>query len=108
MIIGGTAGSPGLVTIDASDASGNPLGQSSGLGLAGSLEPNEPFGAAALSSSNSLASGGSSESGSTLGVETLGGRNLGSSVVAVPEPTTLLPALLGLAALGCLSRRTQK
>ena len=45
LVIGGTAGQPALVTIDASDASGNPLGQSSGLALAGSLTssgPSEP------------------------------------------------------------------
>jgi hypothetical protein len=44
LIIGGTAGSPGLVTIDASDANGNPLGQSNGFALAGSLAPSGRFG----------------------------------------------------------------
>ena len=37
LVIGGTAGTPGLVTIAASDASGNSLASSGGLALAGSL-----------------------------------------------------------------------
>jgi PEP-CTERM motif len=36
---------------------------------------------------------------------TLGADNLGGSATAVPEPATLLLALLGLVALGCLRRR---
>ena len=43
LVIGGTGGSHGLVMIDASDASGNPLGQSSGLALADSLMSSGPF-----------------------------------------------------------------
>jgi hypothetical protein len=54
-----------------------------------------------------LASGKSSASDSTLGGCTRSGRDFGGSAAAVPEPTTLLLALLGLAAFGCLSRRKQ-
>ena len=105
LVIGGTAGGHGLVTIDASDASGNPLATSSGFALASSLEPGEPFASGSLSSSNWLASSGSSTSGLTLGADTVGGSNLGGSAAAVPEPDTLLLGLLGLALLGCLPRR---
>ncbi|HEV3003428.1 MAG TPA: PEP-CTERM sorting domain-containing protein [Pirellulales bacterium] len=107
LIIGGASGSPAQVTIAASDASGNPLGQSSGLALAGSLTPSDPFTSGSPNSPNLLASGGSSASGSTTGGGNLSGDNLGNSA-AVPEPTTLVPALLGLAALGCIGRRKRK
>ena len=108
LVIGGTAGGHGLVTIDASDASGNPLATSRGFALASSLEPSEPFASGSLSSSNWLASSGSSTSALTLGVDTVGGSNLGGSAAAVPEPTTLMLALVGLAAFGCLRRRKRK
>jgi hypothetical protein len=108
LMIGGAASSPGLVTIAASDASGNPLAASSGFALASSLEPSEPFASGSFSSSNLLASSGSSTSGLTLGADTRGGNNLGGSAAAVPEPTTLRLALLGLVALGCLPRYKRK
>ena len=91
LVIGGTAGSHGLVTVDPSDASGNPLDQSSGFDLAGSLTPSGPFDSSTLSSSNSPAS-----SGSSVSVSTLGGSNLGGNTAAVPEPSTLLLALLAV------------
>jgi fibronectin-binding autotransporter adhesin len=103
LVIGGTAGSHGLVTIDASDASGNPLGTSRGFAMASSLEPSEPFASGRLVSSNFLASSGSSTSGLTLEADTLGGRT-----AAVPEPTTMLLALFSLASLGGLFRRKRK
>jgi fibronectin-binding autotransporter adhesin len=103
LVIGSTTGSPALVTIDASDASGNPLGQASGFALAGSLTPNAPFGSAGINSANLNAGGGSLANGSTLGGGTPGS-TLNSSAAAVPEPATLLLALLGLAAIGCLPR----
>jgi hypothetical protein len=95
------------VTIDASDSLGNPLGQSSGLALAGSLTPSDSFGAGALTSSNMLASDGSTASDLTLG-SILGSHTLGGSAAAVPEPTTLLLALLGLVSLGCVPRRIRR
>ena len=42
LIIGGSAGSPATVTIDASDASGNPLGEENGLVLLGSIASSDP------------------------------------------------------------------
>jgi fibronectin-binding autotransporter adhesin len=103
LIIGGTSGSHAVVTIDASDAAGNPVGQSSGLTLAGSLVPSGPFGDNVLSSSNLTASGVLSAISSTLS-----GSDLGGSAAVVPEPTTLILALLGLASVGCRSRRKRR
>ncbi|HEV2969670.1 MAG TPA: autotransporter-associated beta strand repeat-containing protein [Pirellulales bacterium] len=96
LIIGGAAGSPATVTIDASDASGNALDQSSGLALAGSLAPNDPF-AAGIGSPNWLV--GAADSDSSFTLPTLGGSNSAVGVAAVPEPSTILLsafALLGL------------
>ena len=107
LIIGGAARSPGLVTIDASDASGNPLAATSGFAPPSSLEPGEPFAAGSLSSLNLPPSSGASANGSALGSDTLDSSNLGGSS-AVPEPTTLLLPLLGLASLGCLPRLERK
>jgi fibronectin-binding autotransporter adhesin len=108
LVIGGTAKNPGSVTIDASDASGNPLAASWGFALAGSLTPSAPFVAGALTSSKLLARGGSPASGSTLGGGNLGSGTFGDSAASVPEPTTLLLALLGLVSLGGLAWRKRK
>ena len=91
LVIGGTAGSPGLVTIDASDASGNPLGQSNGFVVASSLTPSGPFKAGDLSTANF-----GSVDGTLAGNPALGG-----NLSPVPEPSTLLLALL--AVLGVVS-----
>ncbi len=90
LVIGGAAGSPGLVTIDASDANGNPLGQSSGFALAASLTPSGPFGAGG-SSFTALSSGGSE----------LAALSPSNSIVSrnpspVPEPSTLALLLFAL------------
>jgi autotransporter-associated beta strand protein len=91
LVIGGTAGSPALVTIDASDASGNPLGQPSGFALADSLMPSRPFGAGETSSASV------SSVGESVDVPAL---SHGNSVVGnqspVPEPSTLVLALLAV------------
>jgi autotransporter-associated beta strand protein len=116
LVIGGASGSPARVTIDASDALGNPLdsargaplGQSSDGTPISSLTPSGlpraessgTFGADSFPSSNMLAGAGSSPS------DLNPGGNLGGSAAAVPEPTTLLLALLGLASIGCLKRRS--
>jgi autotransporter-associated beta strand protein len=96
LIISGTAGNRGLVTIDASDASGNPLGQPSGLALAGSLTPSDPFGADGITSTN-LSSGGLTD----LGVPSFGDSLGRVDPSSVPEPSTLALALL--AVLGIVS-----
>ena len=77
LLIGGTAGSPGLVTIDASDASGNPLGQSSNAALTASTI-NSTTGAADLANTTTGASDGS------------------NNPSPVPEPSTLALALLAI------------
>jgi autotransporter-associated beta strand protein len=102
LMIGGTAGNPGLVTIDASDSSGNPLGQSSGFALAGSLQPSAPFASGAPSSSSLDPPSAEGFSGDPIPA------GPGADPTAVPEPTTLLLALLGLSALGCLRPQTRK
>ncbi len=98
LVIGGTAGNPGLVTIDASDASGNPLDQSSGLALAGSLSSSGSFGTDGITSTN-LSSSGLAD----LGVPSFGDSVGRVNPSSVPEPPTLLLALL--AALGVVSTR---
>ncbi|HEV2969514.1 MAG TPA: autotransporter-associated beta strand repeat-containing protein [Pirellulales bacterium] len=98
LVIGGTAASPGLMTIDASDASGNPLGQSSGFVLANSLRPSGPFGAPDVSTASTIPVAADS---ADLAVVALG-KSVGSGDPApVPEPSTLLLAFL--AVLGAVS-----
>ena len=91
LIIGGTATSHGLVTIDASDASGNPLFSN----LAGSLAASDSFGA----------SGSFGESlGVALDSETVstepGGSSHADDRAAVPEPSSLILVGIGVLALG--------
>jgi autotransporter-associated beta strand protein len=102
LVIGGDATHPALLTIDASDSSGNPLAATSGFALAGSLTPSAPFAAGAPASANLLAV---ESSGSAAGFDNsaVGAVNLGGNA-AVPEPSTLL--LLALGGLTfCLGRR---
>jgi PEP-CTERM motif len=105
LIIGGTSTSAGLVAIDASDASGNPLAAAGGLALAGSAASNDPLAAGSLGSSNLLAAGGaSSAGGSNLG-GSIGSTSVGGTA-AVPEPSTMLLAAMGaMACLAALRRR---
>ena len=94
LVIGGTASSPGLMTIAASDVSGGPLGQSSGLAFAGSLTSSGPFGAGGISFAN-LNSGVVSELTSLSPSGSVGGGYSSS----VPEPSTLLLVLVAIAGL---------
>jgi hypothetical protein len=98
LVIGGAAGSPGLVTINASDASGNPLGVPSGFVVASSLTPSGPFGAGEASSASVSSVG----EGVDVAAVSLG-NSIGGDPSPVPEPTTLLLALL--AVLGVVSTK---
>ncbi len=89
LLICGASGSPVLVTIDASDASGNPLGQSSGLALADSMMLSGPFEAGEISSANQ-----SSGDGIDLAALSAGNPTVGGDLSPVPEPSTLLLVLL--------------
>ncbi len=109
LIIGGNAASSGRVTIDASDASGNPLdatqggllGQSSGFELAGSLPPSGPFGADGISSADlSSGVGGAAD----LPVLTPANSALGGNPSSVPEPSSLVLLLLALGGLAAAGR----
>ena len=91
LIIGGTAGNPSLVTIEASDASGNPLDQSSGFALAGLLTPSEPFAAVETISADLSSSGGD------LAAHAPSNSAAGGNPSAVPEPSTLVLVLLAIA-----------
>jgi uncharacterized protein YjbI with pentapeptide repeats len=98
LVIGGTAGSRGLVTFDASDSSGNPLGQPNGFALAGSLLSSGPFGAGSISPAD--LSGVAADSTDLAVSATANSVGIGNAS-QVPEPSTLLLALL--AVLGVVS-----
>jgi autotransporter-associated beta strand protein len=101
LIIGGSATHSALVTIDASDSSGNPL-DGGGFAIAGSLTPSDPFGSRTASSSSLLA-GGSSTSNSLGG--SLVGTSVGKGLTAVPEPSSILLLILGGVVIGLAARR---
>ena len=96
LVIGGAAGSPGLVTIDASDTSGNPLDVPSGFVVASSVSPCGPFGTGETSSA-SVSSLGEGVDVAALSL----GNSFRGDPSPVPEPSTLLLALF--AVLGVVS-----
>jgi fibronectin-binding autotransporter adhesin len=104
LVIGGTAGSPGLLTIRASDSNGNPLDATGGgLALAGSIASSQPFASGLESSSSLIASGATPISAGASASPLAGGMNVGGGLAAVPEPSAILLAALaavGLAGLG--------
>jgi hypothetical protein len=105
LVIGGTdASHVGLVTIDASDASGNPLTVGGGgASLTGSMDPSAPLAGDGSASSSSLASNDSSTSGSSPSTGS------SSGTPAVPEPSTIVMLLIAAAgALGYGLRRRNR
>ncbi len=96
LIIGGAAGSPSLVTIAASDSSGNPLGEPSTLALAGLRTPSNSFGDG-VNSVNLLDGPAITDSSSGAGSPSGSPGGVGSSTV--PEPSTMLLFILAMAGL---------
>ena len=98
LVIGGAASNPGLVTIDASDVHGNSLEQTSGFALAESLTPSGPFGEGINNSTNLSSTAAHSTDLAPLSVDD-------SAVIGnaapVPEPPTLLLALLAILGVVC-------
>lgn len=102
LVIAGDATHNSTVTIAASDSSGNPLAASGGLAVAGSLGSGAPLG------TSDVLSGGAAGFGTNLGGSTLGSVSLGGATAAVPEPSTLLLAMAGVAAaFGLAVRRSR-
>jgi autotransporter-associated beta strand protein len=96
LIIGGSAGSPAIVTIAGSDSSGNPLGAASTLAMAGSLTSSNPSGdGISLTSSIDGLANADLGSAASLPTNSIGG--VGSSTV--PEPSTMLLFILAMAGL---------
>ena len=94
LIIGGAAGSPADVTIEASDASGNPLLG----GLSGSLTPTSPFGITGSSSDKISPAVGDGLNAATPPSSSGGSNTTGEA--AVPEPTGLILFAIGGLAVG--------
>ncbi|HEV2973010.1 MAG TPA: autotransporter-associated beta strand repeat-containing protein [Pirellulales bacterium] len=120
LVIGGTMNSPGMVTIDASDSSGNPLDAalgglsadgtrsvsttlSRGIAFADSLQPTAPFASGAPSSSNLDPPSAEGFSGDPIpagpGADPIGGNPTG-----VPEPSSIALCLMAMGG-GVLCRR---
>jgi hypothetical protein len=91
LIIGGTAGSHGLVTIDGSGPSGNPLAGTRTLG--------EPFAASGDSSNFSGDSESSDLGAAAVELSPSSGANA-TGLAAVPEPASLILLAVGGLALG--------
>ncbi|HEV2970839.1 MAG TPA: autotransporter-associated beta strand repeat-containing protein [Pirellulales bacterium] len=116
LVIGGTAASRGLVTIDASDSSGNPLdlgaGEqtadgtrsvpatlSSGFVLADSLQSTAPFASGAPSSSGMDPPSAEGFSGDPIPA------GPGADPAAVPEPSTLVLLVVAFGGIVFMARR---
>ncbi|HEV2970840.1 MAG TPA: PEP-CTERM sorting domain-containing protein, partial [Pirellulales bacterium] len=81
------------------DSSGNPLGQTGGFALAGSLQPSAPFASAAPSSSSLDPPSAEGFSGDLIPA------GPGAGPTSVPEPSTLLLALVALLGVAIMARR---
>jgi hypothetical protein len=102
LVIGGTSTNPATVMIDASDSLGNPLAADSRsaksrLQLADSLSSGGAFGEG-IDSTNLIDAGSSSSASAATLDEQPGRSNLGAGAVGVPEPSSILLALIGLVA----------
>ncbi len=106
LIIGGDASNAALVTIAASNPDGTPTASASGFALAGSLAASGSFASGTLDSASLLATA-SSSSGVGSG-ETLAWCQILAAIAAVPEPSTLLLAMLGLIICGWTAWRKRK
>jgi autotransporter-associated beta strand protein len=102
LVIGGAAGNPGLVTVDASDATGNPL---LGLALPSAPTPEVTEGAAIYLSGSTGRLASSDLAAATLApLKSSAGTGLGE----VPEPSTLCLLFIGvLAAAHAALRRSR-
>jgi autotransporter-associated beta strand protein len=98
LIIGGAAGSPAIVTIDASDASGNPLATVAPSGM--------PIGASPIAAGGDL---GSSSIGAAIAESptSFASPALPDSA-AVPEPSSLLLLVVGTLAVGQAALRRSR
>ena len=96
LTIGGDPTTPALVTIDASDAAGNPTA-AAGFALAGSLVSGVSSVGDAGASGGILAAGDASESLSANANEGAAGAVIsGGNATAVPEPTSRLMSVFGV------------
>jgi hypothetical protein len=106
LVIGGVMGNSAIVTIAASDSSGNPLGESGVVPTrmsVASADGQEPVLSAGVSSSSRLLP----PSGGVLGGDPLpvpADSSPAGGVAAVPEPATILLLALGGLALTCRAR----
>jgi hypothetical protein len=106
LVIGGTSTSAATVTIDATDSLGNPLAAGSGLAENGSQLAGPSSGGTFAEGIESakLIDAGSSTSASIASLDELSGRSsLGVGAAGVPEPSSILLALAGLATCGLLT-----
>ena len=100
LVIEGDATDSAIVSIAASDTSGNPLAESSSFVLAGSLASTAPSAGGTLGSSSLSMADVPSSSGTSSTESSLAAPGAGGGAASVPEPSSLL--LLALGCLGCL------
>ncbi len=102
LAIGGTASSFGLAVIAPSDASGNSLaatdrsGSASPLSIASALSPTGSFGTGASSDLSAIDSEATDLSDDSNLAAVAERRGVGGSSTAVPEPSSLVAAVLGI------------
>ena len=105
LVIGGDMTNAGLVTIAASDASGNPLSSGGGLAAASSLSPSASLGGGSSSASDLASSGADGFSSANEGpasASPVGGAS------AVPEPSSWLLLVIAASASLALARRRRR